>query len=386
MKKKSLFLLLNSILIFFIAYESRSEQKPEWKSKIERENGVKVIKNPKVPLYGEIKFELEEDLSIGRDDDVNYMFYRIRDVVVDSEGNIFVVDMSNFRIQIFDSNGKCLNTIGRSGQGPGEFEQPSQIRINNLTGEIYVKDKVRALDVFNKKGEFIESIKMNYGIQDFFPFEDNTILAILIKPPYEELTSMHVLCKIDNKGEILMSLTEFPYTVFTKRVSGGILSGITGYELSLNFAVLNNDKIVYGYSKEYELEVIDRDGKLLYKIKKDSPKPKFTSDELSQFKKIPVPKFKPYFYSIFSDTEGRIYVQRNQARVTIRGYGPIDKMNKEVDIFSKDGYFLYKATLPPNTCIIKDEFLYARDLDEEGGMEYVKRYKIKNGEQMKERI
>lgn len=42
------------------------EQKAQWKGKIEYENGVKLIKNPKELLYGEIEFELEKDLSIGR--------------------------------------------------------------------------------------------------------------------------------------------------------------------------------------------------------------------------------------------------------------------------------------------------------------------------------
>ena len=383
MRDKLIFALFLPLFFFFFSSFKISVQYTGWKGEIEIENGIRVMNNPKEPLYGEIKFDLEGDLRIGNEKDDNYLFYRVRDVAIDSQGNIFVVDMSNFRIQILDINGKYIKTIGRLGQGPGDFEHPSQICISNFNGDIYVKDMVRTLDIFNRQGEFKKSLKMNNAIQDFFPFEDNTILAILIKPTYEELTSMHVLCKINNKGEILRSLAVFPYTMFMKRVGGGTLAGITGYELSLYFTVINHDKIVYGYSKKYELKVIERDGKLLYKIKKDSPKPKFTSDELSQFKKIPVPKFKPYFYSIFGDTEGRIYVQRNKAQETIRGYGTIDKLNKEVDIFSKDGYFLYKTILPPNTCVIKDGFLYSYDLDEDEGMEYVKRYKIKNWDQIK---
>jgi len=60
------------------------------------------------------------------------------------------------------------------------------------------------------------------------------------------------------------------------------------------------------------------------------------------------------------------------------------KIEKQVDIFSKDGYFLYEASLLPNTCVIKDGFLYTWDLDEEEGMEYGVRFKIKNWKQLKE--
>jgi len=51
-----------SVLVMLV---SCGKQKTEWKGAIEEENGVTVIKNQKEPLYGEIKFELEEDLSIG---------------------------------------------------------------------------------------------------------------------------------------------------------------------------------------------------------------------------------------------------------------------------------------------------------------------------------
>jgi hypothetical protein len=83
----------------FILLVSFGGQKAEWKGKIETEGGIKVIKNPAEPLYGEMKLELEEDLSIGNEEDENYLFYRARDIQVDSEGNIYVLDSGNHRLQ-----------------------------------------------------------------------------------------------------------------------------------------------------------------------------------------------------------------------------------------------------------------------------------------------
>lgn len=51
------------------------EKNPQWKGTIEKEDGVKVIKNPNEPLFREITFDLEEDLSIGNEEDENYIFY-----------------------------------------------------------------------------------------------------------------------------------------------------------------------------------------------------------------------------------------------------------------------------------------------------------------------
>jgi len=52
--------------------------------------------------------DLEEDLSIGSEENENYMFYRVRDIEVDSEGNIYILDPGNYRIQKFGRNGRLL--------------------------------------------------------------------------------------------------------------------------------------------------------------------------------------------------------------------------------------------------------------------------------------
>lgn len=382
----SLFVVLLASIFIFVTFNSGKEE--PWNGKIEYDGDVKVIDNPRIPFYGKIELDLEEDLRIGNAEDESYMFYRIRGMAVDDDGNIYVVDMSNFRVQIFDRNGKYVKTIGRSGQGPGEFEQPSKMRINNASGNIYVRDMFRVLDIFKGNGEFIKSLKLNNGIQDFFPIDDNTILALLIKSSEEDLTSENILCRVDDKGEMLDSIAIFPLTRLARRMSGGrTFSTSTGNELTMHLASLDSETFVFGYSEKYVLSVIDRKGEMLYRFKREDPEPEFSSEEQSMYKKMkfPVPDHKPYFYGIFSDSAGRIYVQRNKTQEIIRGYGPFEKIPKRVDIFGKDGYFLYESILPPNTWAIKGGFLYTRDLDEEEGTEYVVRFRVKNWGAIKEK-
>jgi hypothetical protein len=83
----------------------RKIDQAEWHGKIEYEAEMKIVKNPDEPVYGEIFFDLDEDLSIGKEDDENYLFFRIRGIQVDESGNIFVLDRGNFRIQKFDRDG-----------------------------------------------------------------------------------------------------------------------------------------------------------------------------------------------------------------------------------------------------------------------------------------
>ena len=89
MKRNTLITSVGFLLLLLFIFNSYGQEKAEWKGKIEVESGVTIVKNPNKPVYGEIKFELEEELSIGNDRDNNYLFYRVRDVTIDSQGNIF---------------------------------------------------------------------------------------------------------------------------------------------------------------------------------------------------------------------------------------------------------------------------------------------------------
>ena len=139
---------LFGLFTFLVANQG---QNPQWIGKIEYEDGIKVIKNPAAPLYGTIEFDLEEDLSIGNEEDDNCYFYGSIDIDVDSMGNIYVLDRKNCRIQKFSKNGHFLLTIGRQGQGPGEFEGLHGLHLDNRD-RICVIDR-RMIQIFNTNGE-----------------------------------------------------------------------------------------------------------------------------------------------------------------------------------------------------------------------------------------
>lgn len=134
------FALLVLALDFFIFAGPR--QQAEWRGKLIYEDGVKVAINPGKPLYGEIKLDLEEEVRIGGEGNEQIQFYRVRDVCADPFGNIYVVDMSNGRVQVFDPSGAYLRTIGRLGQGPGEFEHPTLVRFGGQEGFVHDRNRI----------------------------------------------------------------------------------------------------------------------------------------------------------------------------------------------------------------------------------------------------
>jgi hypothetical protein len=87
-------LFIFTIMFFslLMLFYTPGQTKAQWKGKIEYENVVKVIKNSNEPPYGEITFELIEDLSIGNEEDENYMFYGLVKIAINSEDEILVLD------------------------------------------------------------------------------------------------------------------------------------------------------------------------------------------------------------------------------------------------------------------------------------------------------
>ncbi len=378
-KTKILFVTSFLSCLLFISMTSQN-QNPQWKGTIEEEEGIKVIKNPREPLYGKIVFDLEEDLSIGSEEDENSMFYRVRGVAVDGQGNIYVSDMSNCRIQKFDKNGRYAMTIGRQGQGPGEFEQPTNVLVNDKTGNLFVKNR-RRIEIFDRDGNYVNSIlPVNYPYDIYIDAEDNI---------YGKLSSMteegdfREFGKVGMNGEIVETYAKYPFYFIHQSRSGEMMTvGYTGYEPDLFISNIDRNSFTYGFSMKYEFTVIDTEGKVLFKMAKEEQEHEFPSKEKHQLTKSRIfyklPPYMPFFYTVFSDSQGRIYVQTNrQGR---------EAAEKEIDLFSRDGYFLYKTKLPAYTHVIKNGFLYAYVVDEEDAMEYVKRYKIKNWEQIKEGV
>jgi hypothetical protein len=131
MKAKIYALLLASLLVFTLAESGpASGQRSQWKGKIDTVNGLKVIRNPNAPLSGDLKLDLKEDLQIGKEDVENYIFERILSVKAAEDGSIYVLDYKAGNIRKYDRNGVYLQTIGKKGQGPGEFpsENPRALR------------------------------------------------------------------------------------------------------------------------------------------------------------------------------------------------------------------------------------------------------------------
>jgi hypothetical protein len=257
----------------FILVGAAGQQNPQWKGAIEEENGVKVIKNPNEPLYGEIRFELEEDLAIGNEVDDNYYFYKYIAFDVDIEGNIFIFDGANYRIQKFNKNGKYLKTIGRRGPGPGEFDWTFSVLTLDHHGNLYLKGR-RTIQSFNNKGEFIKGLKLESSIYEYGVTGEGNILAkTTVYKPEER---MHEIVLLNSKGEKIETFVSLSIPRANLGVSV-VYSHPYGQSLHICSAVEGFG--IYGHSHEYKLFMVDDSGGIVCIIEKDESPQQITQKE-----------------------------------------------------------------------------------------------------------
>ena len=71
-------------------------------------------------------------------------------VAVDAQGNVYVTDATNARIQKFDSNGKFLTKWGKPGTGDEEFTRPVGVAVDKEDNVYVVDDQAMRLQKFDK--------------------------------------------------------------------------------------------------------------------------------------------------------------------------------------------------------------------------------------------
>ncbi len=79
-------------------------------------------------------------------------------VALDADGNVYVTDTMNNRVEIFDADGKFISEFGKHGDGPGYFARPKGIAVD-CDGHIWVADQYQdRVEVFNRDGQLLTYI------------------------------------------------------------------------------------------------------------------------------------------------------------------------------------------------------------------------------------
>ncbi|MXW17453.1 MAG: hypothetical protein F4X60_02865 [Gemmatimonadetes bacterium] len=92
-------------------------------------------------------------------------FGDIRNVAFDGAGRLHVFDRQAARISVVDRNGNLHRTLGRRGEGPGEFRNAHWFAVTP-GGKVVVADQAdRAYEIFDAEGDYERRVRMGEGLE-----------------------------------------------------------------------------------------------------------------------------------------------------------------------------------------------------------------------------
>ena len=391
MKKAAVYSLVMGILALGLCFAGQKGP-AGWKGTIATENGIKVVRNPAEPLYGTFAFDLEENLAIGGDPiKEDYYFPKGAAVRPDEKGNLFVADFGNKRVQMYDRAGRFVGTIGRQGQGPGEYQHPHAVLIDE-SGNLYVGGASEIV-VFGPDGTFKRKISLRTFLSRHAIGPGGTIIGTTQPSPRDGWKQQIV--QADPEGITFKTIAEYVGDL-AKGQKGVVLHW---YSYDVGFSPLSAETFAYGFSADYRISVADAKGEPVLAFTKDENPLPISGREKEATRKdgyfawygrtyartenpgedSVFPDHRPYFPTMSNamqnDDRGRLYIIR--AKSILEREGP-----SAVDVFSKDGYYLYRMTWRSFPSAIKGGFLYEVREDKETSEYQVVRYRIKNWNSM----
>jgi hypothetical protein len=155
---------------------------------------------------------------------------------------------------------------------------------------------------------------------------------------------------------------------------------------------LGRGVFIYGFSEEYRLYVVDGEGRTKLVIAKDEKPLSISGKEKDETRQNGLfawigtnerkldddafPSHRPFFRRLMTDDAGRIYVAKSTSILEKDKPG-------QVDVFSKDGYYLYRTTWSTFPSAIKSGFYYEVRENKDTSEYQIVRFRIKNWNQMK---
>jgi hypothetical protein len=366
----------------------------------------KIIANPKTPVLpaGQRKSLIfTPERTIGqKEGDENYMFGENIVFNTDEQGNFYVTDWDRKRIQKYDAAGKYLLTIGRQGQGPGEFQSLSVARFDK-DGNIYVPDYINhRISFFDKNGAYLRQVRLPDVYEDLYINSRGQFVSShsvnLTSEGSPGWKISYGLFDEQFKPLVEFYAQEFHYhppaagdATSMARFQAELISGMA-FQPRSSLVLGKGDLIFFGFPKEYSIDFFTPEGRKIKTIRREFEPSKITDKDMDYFvsrtaepfmsrialrseeikrdtiKFIEYPKFKPAYIGFTPMENGWLLVT-----VEI-----LPDEGTLFDLFDEEGRYVgqFKSDFPGDAWhLFKNGKAYAVVEDE--GYKFVRRYAFK---------
>lgn len=183
----------------------------------------------------------------------NIIFNRLSDIATDSNNNIYVLDYKENVIYLFNEDGIYQKSIGRPGQGPGEFQRPSSIFIDPKDTIFILDDRNRRVEIFDSEAKFVRSVTFI----EFPTGGGHEIISdrngnLYISGYYRNANSL--LAKYSSKGELLkhypLPIVEYSEVNFTDHNKQMVKQSLSGGTMCID----EGDRLIFSYVWPYVIK------------------------------------------------------------------------------------------------------------------------------------
>jgi hypothetical protein len=345
-----------------------------WKGSETAKDGVVHVMNPKDSADKPVEIDAEELWRIGGEDDEE-IFGVITDIIADREGNFYLLDAQLNEIKVYSSDGEYLRTIGREGEGPGEFRGAFGIFLvpgGNIGVLQTFPGKIVVLTPEGEPaGEYPLPDIEDEGFRALVNAEhagDKLAINYAVSQPSEGgFTQKHVLALVDGEKETRLHAQSATMMVASPKIAekewDTFRNRWTAAPDGRAFSCLE-----YG---KYSITVWDKDGKVDRVIHREYPDHVRSDEEKERIldiykgftRQIPVPGIKyeiedtwNQISQIYARDDGTLWVQ------TSRGSNGLpDGVIGTFDVFDKQGRFMRQVTLKGEGDPLNDGYFFVKD-------------------------
>src|SRR5438309_4209455 len=179
------------------------------------DEGTEPLKHPKPPLPP-----------------VDGMFRQVTDMAWDAAGNTYISDgYINSRIAKVDQNGNWIKSWGEPGDQPGQFKTPHSIA-SDAQGNIYVADRGnRRIQVFDGEGKFLRQITIDVPYdKSAKPAIGNVPDLVKVEASGAPLTmapgAPWAVCITPGANQVLYTSDAYPGPVYKLSLDGKVLGAL----------------------------------------------------------------------------------------------------------------------------------------------------------------
>ena len=226
---------------------------------------------------------LVPEVSVGDlDGPEEYVFGSIGSIAVDDDRRVYVLDYQAQHVRVYDSAGTYVETLGRPGEGPGEFFRATAIAVLP-DGRLLVRElrggRVHVFAAFaagTRESELWTYQQGYYAVSQKPLYTDRSGRAFLMasksSPQADGPTRQIVVMGPD--GTLLEGLPvpsngfERPKLTATRTMEGGMYAMISEsvpFTPDFFWAVHPSGQVLTGFSTEYRLDLVRDDGVLRIK-------------------------------------------------------------------------------------------------------------------------